>query len=111
MKPRFSEHKYPRFRRNGTKSSLEDGLRLEWVQKEAQSLTFKITKMAAVWIYNFPHKNNVNCRKMGPRFSEHKSSRFRRIGTKFGVVGGLGLECVQKEAQRLPFKITKIAAL
>ena len=79
-------------------------------QKEAQSLTFKITKMAAVWIYIFPHKNNSNCRKIKPCYSEHKCSRFRRIGTKFGVVNGVGPECVQKEAWSRTFKIFKMAA-
>ena len=72
MKPRSSEHKYPRFRRNGTKSGLEDGLGLEWVQKEAQSLNFNIFKMAATAIFKFSHKNNVNSRKMEKRLSEHK---------------------------------------
>ena len=96
----FSEHKCSRFRRIGAKFGTDNGLGLEWVRKEAQSLTLKITKMAAVRIYSFLHKNNVIYRKMEKRFSEHECSRFRRIGTKFGTDDNLGLEWVQRGAPK-----------
>ena len=43
--------KCSRFRRIGTDNEfgVDDGLGLEWVQKEAQSSTFKIFKMTEKW--------------------------------------------------------------
>ena len=43
----YVQHEYLTFRRIGAKFGVDDGIHLEWVQKEAQSLAFKITKMAA----------------------------------------------------------------
>ena len=68
MEPRFSEHKCPRFRRMGTKFGVDDGVRLGWIQKEAQILTFKIVKMAAPSIFNSSSFKQCKLLKNGAMF-------------------------------------------
>ena len=108
-----SEHKCSRFCRIGTKFDINNDL-LRSRMGPAGSTKSNLQNFKNGCYLNFqifPIKTvYLNCRKIEPRFFEHKSSGFRRIGTKFGKDDDLGLEWVQKEAESFAFKIFKIAA-
>ena len=66
MESHFSGQKCSKLPRMGNKFGVDDGLGLEWVQKEAQSLTF--FKIAAASIFSFSPYKQCKLPKIGATF-------------------------------------------